>query len=87
MPILRVIGHVTDHRLVPGYRCVREGPVHLADPVRDLLVVQPSPGQVALQFGHHHRRPQRAVYARLGDAEQRVTQVGLQQDAGIQEDG
>lgn len=72
MPVFRIISHLVDECLVAGHERVGESLVHLFKAVRDPLLIQPTTGEVALQLGHNHRRPQRSVDASFGDAEQRV---------------
>jgi len=73
--------------LVAGYLGVGEVPSHLPEPVSHLVFGGAPFAQVPIKLSHHFGRPQRTVDAALADRQQRVAQVGLEQDARVDEDG
>ena len=49
--------------------------------------VRPALAQISIELGQYAGGPQWPVDAGLGDGEDRVAQVRLEQDAGVEEDG
>jgi hypothetical protein len=73
MAVLGIVDHLIDERLIADDKCVREGAVHLIEAMPDLLLIESTPTEIPLQFGHYHRGPERAVHTSFRDAEQGVT--------------